>query len=99
MSSLTLPLRVFEPSRVERLPSAERIRDIEARFPGTMIWIEGHDGDALEDFEMLEDGQSARYGVVNVAGEDHEDVLAKFTEIEAALDCRFATLDPAARLA
>jgi hypothetical protein len=95
----SFPLRIFEPSRAERLPGPERIREIEARFPGTLIWIEGHEGAVLDEFEVLEDGQSARYGVVNVAGADHREVLAKFKEIEAALDCRFATLDPAMRSA
>ena len=95
----SFPLRIFEPSRAERLPGPECIREIEARFPGTLIWIEGHEGDILEDFEMLEDGQSARYGVVNVAGEDHREVLSRFKEIEAALGCQFAVLDPAVRSA
>ena len=91
----SFPLRIFEPARAEELPGPDRIRDIESRFPGSLIWIEGHDGDVLDDF-AFEDGQSARYGVVNVAGEDHREVLSKFEEIEAALACRFTTLDPTA---
>ena len=66
---------------------------IEMRFPGSLVWIEGEDGQVFDDFDVLEDGHSARYGVVNVAGEDHHEVLAKFKEIEAALDCRFSALE------
>jgi biotin carboxylase len=95
----SFPLRIFEPARAETLPGRELIRDIEARFPGTLIWIEGQDGDVFDDFELLEDGQSARYGIVNVAGDDLRDVLARFQQIERALGCRFSTLDPAARFA
>jgi biotin carboxylase len=94
----SFPLRIFEPARVERLPDPDRIRDIEARFPGSLIWIEAAGGDVLDDFDF-EDGRSARYGVINVAGEDHREVLAKFKDIEIALGCRFSLLDTAARTA
>jgi len=94
----SFPLRVFEPTRALDLPGPDRIRDIEARFPGSLIWIEGQAGDVLEDFDF-EDGHSARYGVVNVAGEDHREVLAKFKQIEAALGCRFTPLDSVVRSA
>jgi biotin carboxylase len=86
----SFPLRVLEPMRALDLPGPDRIRDIEARFPGSLIWIEGHDGDVFDDFDF-EDGHSARYGVVNVAGQDHREVLAKFNDIEAALGCRFSS--------
>jgi len=69
------------------------------RFPGSLVWIEGEEGDVFDDFDVLEDGQSARYGVVNVAGEDHREVMAKFRDIEMALDCRFSALDRAVRSA
>ena len=93
----SFPLRVFEPSRAERLPDPETILEVEARFPGSLIWIEGKTGDLLENFEELEDGHSARDGVVNVAGEDEREVLEKFQQIEAALGCRFSSLSPASR--
>jgi biotin carboxylase len=89
----SFPLRVFEPSRTDALPGLDRIREIEARLPGSLIWIEGDTGHIFDDFDVLEDGQSARYGVVNVAGEDHREVLSKFRQIEAALGCRFTALD------
>lgn len=94
----SFPLRIFEPMRAEELPGPDRIRDIEARFPGSLIWIEGQAGEVLDDFDF-EDGHSARYGVVNVAGEDHREVLAKFKQIEAALGCRFTALESAVRSA
>ena len=91
----SFPLRVFEPSQVERLPDPERILEIEARFPGCLIWIESTTGDTLDNFEGFEDGHSARYAVVNVAGEDAREVLETFRRIEAALGCRFSSLAPA----
>jgi len=90
----SFPLRIFEPSRADALPGPDHIREIEAQVPGSLIWIEGGDGHIFEDFDVLEDGQSARYGVVNVAGEDHREVLSKFRQIESALGCRFTALDP-----
>ena len=95
----SFPLRVFEPSQVESLPDPERVLEIEARFPGCLIWIENTTGDMLDNFGGFEDGHSARYGVVNVAGEDAREVLAKFGQIEAALGCRFSSLAPASRSA
>jgi biotin carboxylase len=95
----SFPLRVFEPVRAESLPGPERIQEIEARFPGSSIWIEAGEGDLLEEFEILEDGHSVRYGVVNVAGADRREVHTRFREIENALGCRLAARDPALRRA
>ena len=90
----SFPLRVFEPSRADALPTPDRIREIEARVPGSSIWIEGGTGHIFDDFDVPEDGQSARYGVVNVAGENPREVLSKFRQIETALACRFTALEP-----
>ncbi|HET9233346.1 MAG TPA: ATP-grasp domain-containing protein, partial [Candidatus Eisenbacteria bacterium] len=95
----SFPLRVFEPSQADTLPDPESILEIEARFPGCLIWIENTSGDLLDNFEELEDGHSARYGVVNVAGEDEREVLERFRQIETALGCRFSSLAHASRFA
>jgi biotin carboxylase len=84
-AAASFPLRVFEPVRVRRAPSAERVREVEAMVPGTLVWTECETGQELADFESYEDGRSCRYGVVNVGAEDRAGLLSRFEAVRAAL--------------
>ncbi len=85
----SFPLRIFEPSRVVKAPSAEDVATAEQLYEGTLIWPECSLNDALDDFETLEDGKSARFGVVNLGAPDRESVERRFEEIRRTLDYRF----------
>lgn len=85
----SFPLRIYEPRRVSKAPSSSEIASIEASFPQTLIWNETHSGALLSDFESIEDGKSARYGVVNVGAVGRKELLARYQEVVQALDYRF----------
>ena len=87
----SVPLRVFEPCRVGAAPDATCIADIEARYPGTLIWNEVALGEVLSDFAH-EDGASFRYAVINLGADSHEELIAKCEEISRDLSYRFDSL-------
>jgi hypothetical protein len=81
----SVPLRTFRPARVQRVPSEERVREVEAAHPGMLTWIECQEGQILSDFELLEDGQSCRYAVVNLGAQGREDLLSRVETLEQDL--------------
>lgn len=81
----SFPLRTFRPVRVLRAPDAARVAEVERRHPGALVWWECAAGQELADFEHFEDGQSARYGVVNVGADSRTGLLAVLGEIRAEL--------------
>jgi biotin carboxylase len=83
------PLRIFEPCRVARAPTEDDIRAAERLHPGTLVWPECAEGERLEDFESLEDGQSFRYAVVNVSAPDRGMLQRRFEEVRRALGYYF----------
>jgi hypothetical protein len=83
------PLRIFEPSLVEKAPSEDEIAEVERIYPGTLVWPECSQGDSLVDFESLEDGQSFRYAVVNIGASDRESLRRVFREVMLKLDYGF----------
>ncbi|HXV61040.1 MAG TPA: ATP-grasp domain-containing protein [Vicinamibacteria bacterium] len=93
----SFPLRIFEPSRVVHAPSADEIAAAESKFEKTLVWSECATGDALDDFESIEDGKSARYAIVNLGADKHERLLARFDEVKNALGYRFETCPPRTR--
>ncbi len=88
------PQRVFEPVRVRHAPSADDITAAEALFPGTMVWNECHTGQLLAEFERVEDGQSARYAVINVGAESWDALDARLVGIRRRLGYDFVRADP-----
>ena len=81
----SVPLRTFRPARVQRVPTPERVREVEAAHPGMLTWIECQEGQILSDFELLEDGQSCRYAVVNLGAQGREDLLSRIETLEQDL--------------
>jgi biotin carboxylase len=88
----SVPLRIFEPARVLRSPGESLVREVERAFPGALVWCECEAGQELVDFETREDGRSIRYAVINVGGEDREDVLRRARAVEDALAFEFTPL-------
>lgn len=93
----SVPLRVFEPVRVERAPSTEQVAAAEALFPGTLVWSECAAGDELVDFLTGEDGASARYGVLNLGAPDRQTLLDRAGRLLEELGYRFAPASPPRR--
>jgi hypothetical protein len=93
----SVPLRVFEPVRVVRAPSAAEVAAAEALFPGTLVWSECAAGDELVDFLRFEDGASARYGVLNLGAPDRPTLLDRAGRLLDALGYRFAPASPPRR--
>lgn len=85
-AAASFPLRVFRPVRVTRVPDAARLRAIERANAGTLVWLECDAGDELTDFKTLEDGESARYGIVNLGGASRADLDARLAAVLADLD-------------
>ncbi len=77
----SVPLRVFEPVRVLKAPDAQACAALEAEYDGTRIWSECIAGDVLSDFEGIEDGRSARYGVINLGAEDPDAIGRSLTRL------------------
>jgi hypothetical protein len=90
----SVPLRVFEPVRVARAPSAADLAAAEALFPGTMIWTECATGDRLAEFDLWEDGRSCRYGVVNLGAPDRAALPERLERVRDRLGYRFEPLAP-----
>jgi biotin carboxylase len=88
----SVPLRIFEPSRVLHAPDAAAIRAVEEQFPGTLVWSECETGQELSDFESAEDGVSARYAVVNTGAEDPAALDRRIAAIGERLGYRFEPL-------
>lgn len=80
----SFPLRTFEPVRVARAPDASCVAAVEADFPGTLVWTECSPGQTLANFEQ-EDGQSSRYAVINLGGDDAADVETRLDAVRARL--------------
>ncbi len=88
----SIPLRVFEPQRVARAPTAGDVAAAEALFPGTLVWNECAPGEALADFELDEDGTSHRYAIVNLGGRDREEIEARCRAVVSRLGYRMEPL-------
>lgn len=80
----SVPLRVFQPSRVRFAPDEARIAAVEAEFPRTLIWNEVENGQSLSDFAS-EDGGSCRYAVVNLGAASRDELERKARSIQTAL--------------
>ena len=87
----SIPLRTLRPVRVLQAPDEGRIREVEAVFGGVRVLNECRAGDRLERFAD-EDGESIRYGVVNLGGSRRSHVFARAVEVVDALGYRFEPL-------
>jgi hypothetical protein len=80
-------LRLFEDSRVIRVPTQKELDDVRARFPDALIIIKVEEGILLSD--LSQDEESYRYAIVNIGGSDWEDLHTRFQEIKRCLGFEF----------
>jgi hypothetical protein len=90
-AAASIPLRVFEPSRVEAAPEDADAAAAEALYPETLVWRECGAGDALDDFHG-EDGASQRYAVINLGGADRADLTKRCDAVQQRLGFRMKPL-------
>lgn len=87
----SFPLRAFEDKRVIRVPDEPQIETIKRAFPVTIVKTYYREGERLSDRNQG-DGQSYRYGVVNMAGDDRPSLLASFEEVRRRLGFSFGEI-------
>jgi biotin carboxylase len=81
-------LRTFENKRVVRAPSAEQLAALARAFPDARVEVAVAAGDLLSD--IMQDGKSFRYGLVNIGANSPEELDAKLATCENLLDFQFA---------
>ncbi|MBA2733714.1 MAG: ATP-grasp domain-containing protein [Acidobacteria bacterium] len=80
-------LRTFENKRVLSVPSQVQVDALVERFPDARIEISVSAGKLLSD--VMQDGNSFRYGLINIGADSHEELNAKFELCKSLLDFRF----------
>jgi biotin carboxylase len=84
-------LRSFVDYRVEAVPSNEDVKRLARLYPDIRVEPHATPGRNLSD--ELQDGQSYRYGIVNLGGRDLGDVLQKFADCQDELGIVLRPLD------
>jgi biotin carboxylase len=84
-------LRSFADCRVEAVPSVEDVKRLTTLYPDTRVELHAVPGKNLSD--ELHDGQSYRYGILNLGGRDLADVLRKFAACRDELGIVLNPLD------
>jgi hypothetical protein len=88
----SVPLRTFVPVRVERVPTAARVAEVERAHPGVHVWWECREGDVLKDFDEAGEGQGYRYAVINVGADSRAALAQRARAVEEALGARLVPL-------
>lgn len=94
-AAASYPFRVFAPMRVTAAPDPLMLAQVEAEFPGTLVWPECSAGQEITDFDRIEDGASYRYAVVNTGAGDPVELEARIEAIRARLGYAFEPLGEA----
>lgn len=81
-------LRTFADKRVARAPSGEQLAQLARTFPDANVEVSVAEGDLLSD--IMQDGKSFRYGLINIGANSHEELDAKLAYCENLLDFQFA---------
>ncbi|MFN2332248.1 MAG: acetyl-CoA carboxylase biotin carboxylase subunit family protein [Halomonas sp.] len=77
-------LRVFEDGWVRRVPSEEEIREVEERFPGTLVDLNVREGMRLSDLKH-QDSFSWELGVLFTGAENREALMEQIEECRRML--------------
>jgi hypothetical protein len=80
-------LRTFENQRVLSAPSKAQVDALLKRFPDARVEISAPVGKLLSD--VMQDGKSFRYGLINIGADSHEELDAKFELCKSLLDFQF----------
>lgn len=83
-------LRTFEDRRVLRVPSAQQIDDLAAKFPDARVEVCVTQGKLLSD--GMQDGKSYRYGLINIGADSEGELTAKLDVCQSMLDFQFASI-------
>ena len=83
-------LRTFSDKKILRVPDKEHEDALLKRFPDMRIELFGKPGETLS--ALLQDGNSFRYGIINLGGESLEDVAWRIQECEKHLAFEFGPL-------
>jgi biotin carboxylase len=95
-AAASVPLRLFHPTKFDAVPDADRVAEIEAEFPGTIVWNEIQAGQAVESF-VFEDGASFRYCVFNIGADSRAALQALQRNVTKALNYGLSTLESPTR--
>ncbi|HUQ31418.1 MAG TPA: ATP-grasp domain-containing protein [Pyrinomonadaceae bacterium] len=83
-------LRTFDDKRVLSVPSAEQVEALMHRFPDARVEISASRGKLLSD--IMQDGKSFRYGLINIGADSWDELDAKFELCKSLLDFKFEDL-------
>jgi biotin carboxylase len=81
-------LRTFEDRRVVAAPTSQQIGQLLKRFPDARVEINASAGKLLSD--IMQDGKSFRYGLVNIGADSFAELDDKFELCKSSLDFQFA---------
>lgn len=81
-------LRDFTDRRVVRVPTAEQIASLTRKFPDARVEISVSTGQLLSD--IMQDGKSFRYGLINIGANSEAELDAKFEYCKNSLPFEFA---------
>lgn len=91
--AISYVLRLFEDMHVVALPSAAELEDLARRHPGIRVEILVSKDRKLS--QELQDGESFRYGIVNLGGRDRQDLLEQFEDCRRRLGFAFVPISQA----
>jgi biotin carboxylase len=81
-------LRDFTDRRVLRVPTTEQIAELTRKVPDARIEISVSEGQLLS--EIMQDGKSFRYGLINIGANSEAELSAKFELCKSSLQFQFA---------
>lgn len=81
-------LRTFKDRRVLRVPSEAQLAELTRKFPDARIEISVAEGELLSD--IMQDGKSFRYGLINIGANSEAELDAKLESCKNFLDFKFA---------
>ncbi len=75
---------------MRRIPSTKDIRQLERRFPEAFVEVLVREGEKLSD--ELQDDESYRYALVDLAAEDRTALLKRYDEAKNFLPFEFTPI-------
>lgn len=87
-------LRTFADQRVLRIPRAGDVERLQNRYPDIRVEILATEEDCLSS--AMQDGNSFRYGLVNIGGEDRQHIQSIFADCRKNLPFKFEPVHPRA---
>ena len=84
-------LHHFSDAKILQTPTQSAYEEIRLKYPEVYVRNLIHESLKLSDFKH--NPQSFRYGVVDVPGNSHEEIMAKYEDVLSMLGYRFAALD------